>query len=416
MHDICRNIRKFALKKAHQGCQKFMKYSTTLFTLLLVLSFGTTVRGQINNIYGPYLQNIKAAEATVVWEADKQSIGWVELAPDDGSNFYSSERPKYFDCTNGVKNTSLIHTVKLTNLKANTTYRYRIYSKQVLTHNGTFVNYDNHVAATDVYSKAPLHFTTLDPGKKETSFVVLNDVHGKKNFITPLMKLVDYQHKDLIFFNGDMISVLNKKEDFFEGFMNECIGLFAQEKSPYYARGNHETRGEFSTHFQEYFSPREPHLYFTVRQGPIYFILLDAGEDKPDDDIEYSGIVDYDNYRTEQAEWLKTLVNDPDYQTAKFRVVICHMPTRIDKNDWHGMTDCTNKFAPILNHMNINVMLAGHTHSDSYHEPNANIQYPVLVNSNEGIIEAQTKDNELDIRVIHKDGNVVAKKVFTAKN
>ena len=121
-----------------------MKYSTTLFTLLLVLSFSTTVRAQIKNTYGPYLQNIKATEATIVWEADQLSVGWVELAPDDGSNFYSSERPQYFDCTNGVKNTTFIHSIKLTGLKPGTTYRYRIYSKQVLTHNGTFVNYDNH--------------------------------------------------------------------------------------------------------------------------------------------------------------------------------------------------------------------------------------------------------------------------------
>lgn len=392
-----------------------MKYSTTVFALLFVLTFCTAAKAQIKNIYGPYLQNIKATEATIVWEADQQSVGWVELAPDDGTSFYSSQRPRHFDCTNGVKNASCIHAVKLTGLQAGTTYRYRIYSQQVLTHNGTFVNYDNHVAATDVYSKAPLHFTTLDPQKKSTSFVVLNDVHAKKNFITPLLKLADYQHKDLLFFNGDMVSVLNKKEDFFEGFMNECIDLFAQEKSPYYARGNHETRGEFSTHFQDYFSPKEPHLYFALRQGPIYFILLDTGEDKPDNDIEYSDIVDYDNYRSEQAEWLKTLVNDPDYQNAKFKIVICHMPTRHAPNDWHGMIDCFQKFTPILNHMNIDLMLAGHTHRDSYHEPNAEIQYPVLVNSNDGIIDAELKDDELHVRVVHVDGKVITKKVFTAK-
>ena len=111
-----------------------------------------------------------------------------------------------------------------------------------------------------------------------------------------------------------MISILNKPEEIFTGFMDESIRVFASGKSPYFVRGNHETRGEYATGIQNYFNPREPHLYYTLRQGPVYFILLDTGEDKPDSDIEYSDIVDYDNYRTEQAEWMKTLKDDPDFR------------------------------------------------------------------------------------------------------
>ena len=387
-----------------------------VLALLLFISVSVGSIAQIKNIHGPYLQNISATEATIVWEADKPSIGWVELAHDDGTNYYAKERKKFFDCTNGVKNTSLIHSVKLTGLQPGTTYRYRIYSQEVLSHKGIYVNYDGCIAASNVYSQKPPQFTTLDPNKTETSFVVLNDVHGEKDFITPLMDYADYKKKDLVFFNGDMISVLNKAEDFFTGFMDESIKLFAQEKSPYYSRGNHETRGEFATHFQDYFCPQIPHLYFTVRQGPIYFIMLDTGEDKPDSDIEYSGIVDYDGYRSQQADWLKTLANDPDYKSAKFRVVICHMPICVNKNNWHGPQDCVEKMAPILNGMNIDVMLSGHNHRDSFHEPDSTCQYPVLVNSNKGIISAETKENELIIRVIHKDGKEFTKKTFKAKH
>ena len=387
-----------------------------VLALLLFISVSVGSIAQIKNIHGPYLQNISATEATIVWEADKPSIGWVELAPDDGTNYYAKERKKFFDCTNGVKNTSLIHSVKLTGLQPGTTYRYRIYSQEVLSHKGIYVNYDGCIAASNVYSRKPPQFTTLGPKKTETSFVVLNDVHGEKDFITPLMDYADYKKKDLVFFNGDMISVLNKAEDFFTGFMDESIKLFAQEKSPYYSRGNHETRGEFATHFQDYFCPQIPHLYFTVRQGPIYFIMLDTGEDKPDSDIEYSGIVDYDGYRSQQADWLKTLANDPDYKSAKFRVVICHMPICVNKNNWHGPQDCVEKMAPILNGMNIDVMLSGHNHRDSFHEPDSTCQYPVLVNSNKGIISAETKENELIIRVIHKDGKEFTKKTFKAKH
>ena len=37
-------------------------------------------------------------------------------------------------------------------------------------------------------------------------------------------------------------------------------------------------------------SPCQEHLYYAFRQGPVYCIVLDTGEDKPDSDIEYAGI------------------------------------------------------------------------------------------------------------------------------
>lgn len=38
---------------------------------------------QIKIKHGPYLQNLKETEVTIVWLSDKPSIGWVEIAPDD---------------------------------------------------------------------------------------------------------------------------------------------------------------------------------------------------------------------------------------------------------------------------------------------------------------------------------------------
>ena len=88
---------------------------------LTVLSFA---QDRIVIGHGPYLQNLKETEVTIVWIASRPSVGWVELALDDNTSFYQQERPKYFNVTNGVKNTSLIHTVKLTGLTPGTKYRY----------------------------------------------------------------------------------------------------------------------------------------------------------------------------------------------------------------------------------------------------------------------------------------------------
>jgi predicted phosphodiesterase len=389
-------------------------YIRKAITLITFLLSSLALPAQIKLVHGPYLQNVTDNQAVIVWQADKLSIGWVELAPDDGTTFYACERPKYFDTNIGVKVSSELHTVKLTGLKPGTSYRYRVFAKEILSHVNNKVHYGD-VASTDVYSKEPLKFTTLDKTKNETSFVVLNDIHHREGLITTLLGFNDNKNADLVFFNGDMISILNKPEDIFEGFMDESIKEFAAEKSPYYVRGNHETRGTYATEIQKYFNPREPHLYYTLRQGPVYFILLDTGEDKPDSDIEYADIVDYDNYRTEQAEWLKTLKDDPDFKSARFHIVIEHMPTVKSPDSWHGQNDCMDKFTPILNEMGIDLMIAGHLHADEYHEPDATVKYPVLVNSNNGIVEAFVEGGSMKVAVRHKDGKVVWNKTYSEK-
>ncbi|MFQ6928777.1 MAG: hypothetical protein ACLRS8_13745 [Parabacteroides merdae] len=63
------------------------------------------------------------------------------------------ERPKYFDTTNGVKNTSLLHAVKVKALTPGTTYRYRIYSQEVLSRMKGLMSYTDVRLASDVHKR-----------------------------------------------------------------------------------------------------------------------------------------------------------------------------------------------------------------------------------------------------------------------
>ena len=379
-----------------------------LFTGFICLSFFVLSFAQerIAISHGPYLQNLKETEVTVVWVANKPSIGWVELAPDDNSHYYQQERPKYFNVTNGVKNTSLVHVVKIADLTPGTKYRYRIYSQEVLEHQSSKIIYGS-VAATNVYSARPLTFTTNDRNKPETSFIMVNDIHGRSEDISPLLKVAGYETADMVIFNGDMLSQLLDEEGLFTGFMDASIDLFAKELPMYYARGNHETRGPFATSFHYYFSPKEPHLYYLIRQGPVCFVMLDTGEDKPDSDIEYSGITDYDNYRTEQANWLMEAVKSKDFTEAKFRVVIAHMPPFADRPLWHGQKEVLEKFVPILNQANVDVMLCAHTHRYSNNTPDVSIKFPMIVNGNATVLKGIANGNQLELVIKDMEGKTV---------
>ena len=115
----------------------FIHSAIIFMTLMLCPTLGWAEG--IKLLHGPYLDMVQENNATIVWVADKPSVGWVEMAPDDGTDFYSVARPKFHDTNIGIKRTSLIHSVKLTNLKPGTRYRYRVYAQEVLSHKGAKV-------------------------------------------------------------------------------------------------------------------------------------------------------------------------------------------------------------------------------------------------------------------------------------
>lgn len=393
-----------------------MKTNVKYILLILALLLQLTTAKAIKIVHGPYLQNVSENEATLVWEADCPSIGWVELIPDDGSNVYLKERPRFYDTHIGIKTTARIHSVKLTGLKPGTTYRYRLFAKEVVLHKGIHVHYGD-VAATVAFQKELPHFTTLDTHKAETSFLVVNDIHERNEVLHKLLQMGDVKSKDIVFFNGDMLSLFDKEEKFFGGFMDTAVKDFATEKPLYYVRGNHETRGEMADQFHKYVCPREPHLYFTLQEGPVFFICLDTGEDKPDNDWEYGGITDYDNYRTEQALWLQQVVNSQEYKAAKFHVVLGHIPP-FDNSEpiWHGAQEVKNKFVPILDQANIDLMICGHTHKFGYTDTLQGCNFPIVINSNNGVLTGVVNGNNLNIKVQEADGKISMEKTFTKNN
>jgi len=374
-----------------------------LVALLAAFSLQAYSQSKISILHGPYLQNLTESEVTIVWVSDKTSVGWVETAPDDGSHYYAVERPKIFDAKNGIKTESRVHSVKLTGLKSGTTYRYRVYSQEVVEHKGNSVLY-GRVAATEAYRKAPLQFTTSDPAKKNVTFAMINDIHGNNDRLRKLLGLCDVKKLDFVTFLGDMASSFNSEEQVFGDFMDTAVEMFASETPMYYTRGNHETRGNIAYDFQDYFSTLSDHIYYSYRQGPVYFIALDCGEDKPDSDIEYAGINVYDQYRSEQAEWLRKIVATDEFKTAPFKLVTVHMPPFAG---WHGECDIREKFLPILNDAGIDIMLCGHHHKLIKKAAGEEAAFPILVNSNDTVLKGDISSDKLNIVVLDESGKKV---------
>jgi hypothetical protein len=273
--------------------------------------------------HGPYLQKVGEEGVTVIWTTDKDAVSWVELAPAGNDSFYSQERPRYYDTVYGNKVVGKLHRVTIAGLTPGTEYRYRIFSKEVLGYEGHRILYGN-IAASDVYSRRPYAFRTLDSRKEKVSFRVVNDIHGNNDHLRALLSDVERENTDLVIFNGDMVSTVNEEEGIFRGFMDTAVALFASEVPMYYVRGNHETRGRASSSVYAYFPTPTGEFYYAFREGPVFFLVLDSGEDKPDSDIEYSELACFDDYRSEESKWLEAMAMTPEFRSAKYRLCKHH--------------------------------------------------------------------------------------------
>ena len=372
-----------------------------LFVLVLLTAVTLRAQTPFQITFGPYLQNVTEEGATVIWGTSGDALSWVEVAPDGNDHFYAEERPQFFQTKLGRRTVGKLHTVRIRDLQPGTFYRYRVCSKEVLEMNPAKVVYGTTIC-TDVFRHLPFRFKTRSADQDSLALVIVNDIHENSEMLGNLLADVKKGGYDFVFFNGDMVNNMSSEQQLINGFIGKSTELFASEIPFYFARGNHETRGNFSDHYLDYFPTSTNEPYYAFRQGPVFFIVLDGGEDKPDSDIEYYGITDYDGYRTQQAEWLKTALQSDLYKNAPFKVIVCHMPPY---GSWHGMVDISKKFLPLLNAAKPDVYLCGHLHRYIRNEAGTEgVDFPLIVNSNNTLLKANVQNNQMDIRIYDLEG------------
>ena len=384
-----------------------------IFGLLLVTFIGLNAQEKFSLICQPYLQNLTDSTVTVVMATNRPSVAWVEIAPDDASHFYARERPKYFDSLFGHKNTGTIHRVTVRGLKPDTKYRYRIYAREVFDNGERKVRYGDVVASV-VYGAEPYEVRTTGAQKDRIHFAILNDIHEDTEKYVDLFHQIDSASLDFMVLNGDMTNNMDRMEQLYNGYLNQTSKLYARSIPFYMVRGNHETRGRMQNNFIEQFPNTTGQPYYTFNSGPVFFVVLDGGEDKPDSDIEYCDLADFDNYRTLEAEWLRGVVNSPEYKNATYRVVLIHIPPV--GREWHGLGEIRRKFLPILNKANVDVMFSGHIHRHALYTPGEEgVAFPIVVNSNNEILDVTADKKSIEIKVKARDGKITNNYSYPAR-
>ncbi len=347
----------------------------------------------------PYLQNPSVNSITVMWIVNLPSYSYVEYGETEDLGRIARSVDSGL-----VVAYNRINSITLPNLEPGTKYFYRVVSKEITKFHPYKIEYGEKIAS-EVYS-----FSTLSSKQEEVSMLIFNDIHDRPATIPHLMNLVDKKSTDFVFFNGDILGHIDIEEQVITHLLRTCSEEFATQTPFYFVRGNHETRGKFARNLHQYFSNPNGKQYYDFIWGSTHFTVIDSGEDKSDDSEVYAGIVDFDNYRAEQANWFKNEVSKSvEFQQAKFRVVLMHIPIYYS-GDWHGTMHLRELFSDLFNQAEIDVCISGHTHKYGVYEPTkGEHNYPIIIGGgpkkgNRTVINLKADSNNLSISILRDDG------------
>lgn len=377
-----------------------------LLTLVALLAVGRLAAEEFRITHGPYLCDMTDDGVTIVWTTSAPALSWVETAPADGRSFYAQEHPRHYETVAGRRQAhKTLHTIRIEGLEPGTAYCYRIFSQEVTAWpRNDKVTY-GAITSSNVYSRAPYEFRTFPDTGVACRFAVVNDLHGRADQLQSMSRNGDFAEMSFVVFNGDMSSSVESPQQLFSNYLDAAAEGFAAQVPILFNRGNHETRGVFADRLGDYFPTREGTFYTLRRYGEVCLLTLDGGEDKPDNDIEYSGLADYDAYRARELAWLRRAVASEAFRSAAVRIVLLHIPPTL--GTWHGNLQLKEHFLPLLNEAGIDLMICGHEHRYAFLPADeGGAAFPTLVNDHLSFVDCTVSGDGITLQVVDPDGHI----------
>jgi hypothetical protein len=331
--------------------------------------------------------------AVIVWAVPPRSVGWIEFG-EHGSD--APGRLARGDAFGFVPYDQPVLRVRLTGLKPGQRYWFKTHTRPVVLRG---------------YDPAQLTITTSQtyalrlpgPAASETRFCVWNDTHDRPTTLARLAELTRAEPADFLVWNGDVGNYLNDA--------TALPGLFVQPKGDVnlaagppilLTRGNHDVRGPAANRVADCVAFPGDRPYYSFRVGPVAAVVLDTGEDKPDDHPLFLGLVNFEPLIREQARWLEREIEQPHLKNAPYRLVICHIPLR-----WRDESQPTydpagrgyDRFSrrgrdawhAALTRWGAQLVISGHTHSWAHLPPTDAFPYAQLVGGGPALDESRSQ-------------------------
>ena len=369
----------------------------------------------------PVVANPSPTSVTIIVPITAAGSGWVEYGPTEalgqradgaqtGMRPYSDRLLKF----------------TLDNLRPGQQYHYRVQIRPI-NFAGAYKIIPGEPAASALFS-----FRTLDTSAASASFTVWNDTHENKETLTRLSANLQANPTDFLMWNGDVTNDVNAEERIIAQFLAPAGQPFATSVPMFLTRGNHDVRGKAARMLPEYLTGPGGRYHYAFRHGPVGVIVLDTGEDKPDDTPVYAGLNDFDSYRSMQRPWLERAIADPLFASAPYRIAFMHIPlvweTEVPEN-WPGVwgkgikgwicEDAYAKWHDLLVRGRVHVVMSGHTHRPVLFPPSEKRPYAQLIGGGPRPAEAtqiigRADAQRLTLSVLNLDGKSIIEHTISA--
>jgi hypothetical protein len=332
---------------------------------------GYTAEGRRVLVGSPVVSGPAPESITILQSLGVAATGYLEYSVDDGS-------PQRVNAASGGLLPYEQHVLKfrLPPLPAGKQVRYHVTAREV-----NWIPVKQFVHGTIVNGEAEVgeecSFRTLDPAAAETRFVVWNDTHENAATLAALAKMTAAAAPDFLLWNGDQTNDVHYESEMGMQVLTPGGQELAAKWPLAYVRGNHDLRGPAARNIPAFTGTPDDRFYYGFRSGPLSALVMDTGEDKPDDHPALGGLAAFAEFRRRQTEWLGGIVTEPWFRDAPFRVLFCHLPLwwireRRDIDYWEYSKPCREAWAPILAEAGAQLVISGHTHNHAWMPAGAN--------------------------------------------
>jgi Icc-related predicted phosphoesterase len=266
----------------------------------------------------------------------------------------------YYDETNGIlRSQCYAHKIEIPMDVLDKACEYTVITRKVIDRS------EPHRPITEALPDATFNFKPATNTDK-LNIYHLADVH---NYDDVAIKAGAYfgDALDVLVLNGDIPNHCGRAEKF-DTVYNIISELTHGERPCVFARGNHDARGAAAERFGEYTPTSNGKTYYTFRLGSLWGMVLDCGEDKPDDHVEYGGTTCFHAFRQRETDFIKSVIKNAESEYladgVKYKIIISHVPfTYVHTAPFDIEQDIYGEWARMLReHIKPDLTLHGHLH------------------------------------------------------
>lgn len=227
------------------------------------------------------------------------------------------EGKSYFDHSNGILRTGkFLHIAHIPMAILEKERRYTVCLQRIVERKPYFTEYGE-------IEKTSVEFRPITSDEK-IHIINLADAHNLVE--EPILAGSHFGDSlDLLVLNGDIPNHAGCI-DYFKAIY-EIAGRITKGECPtIFSRGNHDMRGIYAEQLENYTPTAKGKSYFTFRLGAIWGMVLDAGEDKPDDTAAYGHTICCSAFREEEEAFIDQVLEKEEWKDSTIRILISHQP------------------------------------------------------------------------------------------